>query len=141
VNTRTSGKKAGQRKPLKKTNGSRSKTDLSRKVSHGEFLPSHQRRKFPEPIQTLARRYIWWLSSDESLAYPLRVIAQVMDIGTWDDCGILEDYFGRAEMRRALKQAEPGWFRPRSWVLWHYCLGLTKWGDEPPSIPARSFDA
>ena len=142
MDTNTSGQKEGQVKSLEKANASRSEvTHLRQRASHGEFPPSRCRRTFPEPIRTLAKRYIWWLPSEESLAYPLRVIAQVMNLGTWSDCDILEDYFGRAEMRRALKQAEPGWFRPRSWVFWHYCLGLTAWGDEPPPLPVRSFDA
>jgi len=141
VDTHTSGQKERREKSLKRAHASRSEVaGLPRRISRGKSPSSRRRREFPEPIRTLAKRYIWWLPSEESLAYPLRVIAQVMDLGTWDDCNIIEDYFGRVAMRRALKQTEPGWFRPRSWVFWHYCLGLTEWGDEPPPLPVRSFD-
>lgn len=64
-----------------------------------------------------------------------------MDIGTMNDCITLEKFFGPAEMRKALKRAEPGWFRARSWVFWHYRLGLTEWDAEPPPLPTRSFNA
>jgi hypothetical protein len=112
-----------------------------RKVRRGEIPPPRRHRKFPEPVRALARRYIWWLSPDEALALPLRVVAQVMDIGTMDDCAILQEYFRHSDLRKALKNAEPGWFRPRSWAFWHYRLGVVNWGGEVPLLPARSFDA
>jgi uncharacterized protein (DUF3820 family) len=28
----------------------------------------------------LARRYVWWLSPEEALEYPQRVIARIMDL-------------------------------------------------------------
>jgi hypothetical protein len=63
-----------------------------------------------------------------------------MDIGTMADCATLEKHFGRPAMRNALKRAEPGWFRERSWAFWRYRLGLTQWGDEPAALPSRSLN-
>jgi hypothetical protein len=142
VELSTFSRRGGQARSAAKTVANRAKMRVFwRKVHCGE-LPSPRRyRKFPEAIQALARRYIWWLPPGEALAFPLRVVAQVMDIGAMDDCATLERFFGSVEMRHALKRAEPGWFRPRSWVFWHYRLGLAKWGDETPPLPTRAFDA
>ena len=89
----------------------------------------------------LAKTYIWWEPPAETLARPVRLVAQVMDLGTWDDCLALGRCFGKTMMRAALKNAQPGWFRPRSWTYWHYRLGLTPWESDPPAMPIRNFDA
>ncbi len=135
-------RRGGQARSVAKTAANRAKmAAFWRKVRRGQLPPPRRHRKFPEAVRALARRYVWWLSPDESLALPLRVVAQVMDLGTMTDCATLESHFGRPVMRQTLKRAEPGWFRERSWVFWHYRLGLTKWRGEPPPLPTRSFDA
>jgi hypothetical protein len=135
-------RKGGQAKSAEKTAANRAKMSAFwRRVRRGELPPPRRYRKFPDPVRALARRYIWWLSPDESLALPLRVVAQVMNVGTMADCATLESHFGRPGMRRALQRAQPGWFNERSWKFWHYRLGLTRWGAEPPSLPTRSFNA
>jgi hypothetical protein len=135
-------RRGGQVKSVAKTAANRAKMSAFwRKVRRGELPPPRRYRKFPDPIRALARRYVWWLSPDESLALPLRVVARVMDIGTMADCATIESHFGCPVMRNALKRAEPGWFRERSWAFWHYRLGLIMWGGEPPPLPKRSFDA
>jgi hypothetical protein len=134
-------RKGGLARSVAKTAANRTKmTVFWRKVRRGELPPPRRYRRYPDSIRALARRYVWWLSPDESLALPWRVVAQVMDIGTMADCATIESHFGRQAMRDTLKHAAPGWFRERSWVFWHYRLGLTRWGDEPPALPTRSFD-
>lgn len=135
-------KKGGRAKSAAKTVANRAKMKIFwRRVRSGE-LPAPRRRKvFPAAIQDLATRYIWWQPSEESLAFPLRVVAQVLNLGTAADCVTLEKFFGQTTMRAALQQAEPGWFRERSWVFWHYRLGLTPWGKEPPPLPSRTYVA
>ena len=135
-------RKGGWAKSPAKTAANRSKMRrFWRKVRRGEVPPPRRHRKFPEHILALAKRYIWWLPPEESLAAPLRVVAQVMDIGIWEDCNAIRGYFGVAAMKNAMKHASPGWFRPRSWFFWHYRLNLTPWGSEPPPMPIRSYDA
>ena len=135
-------RKGGQAKSDTKTAANRAKMSAFwRKVRRGELPPPRRYRQFPDSIRALARRYVWWLPPDRALALPQRVIAQVLDLGTMADCAALEAHFGRPAMRRVLQRAEPGWFRERSWGFWHYRLGLTQWGDEPPPLPTRSFDA
>jgi hypothetical protein len=94
---------------------------------------------FPDEIRALAQRYIWWKTPDEALRFPLRVVAQIMELGVAKDCALMKEYFGREKMVQALREAEPGWFSPRSWNFWHYRLGITKIGEEVPPLPIRQF--
>ena len=91
-------------------------------------------------LNRMARRYVWWMAPDEALReHPARLIAQVMDIGTFEDIVALEELLGRGILRDVIAHAQPGWLRPRSWNFWHYRLGITEPGDEPPPPPERRF--
>ena len=72
----------------------------------------------------LADRYIWWKTPAEAARYPDRVLAQVMDIGTFEDCRAMRAAFGDERLRRVMRRAEPGWFRARSWAFWQVALGI-----------------
>ncbi len=94
-------------------------------------------------LMPFARRYIWWLSPEDAVRRPRRVIAQVMNLGTPDDAEALLERFGAAALRDALRHADAGWFEygPRPtverWVEWHRRLGL---GEAPP-LPQRDLPA
>ncbi len=108
-----------------------------------ELAPTRARKgngSSPILIKRLAQRYIWWQSPEASGADPCRVFAQVMDIGTLEDVQALVNAVGRTTLTGVLKQARPGWFRPRSWAFWHTALGLATAGRIPP-IPSRRPDA
>jgi len=93
----------------------------------------------PEMLETVKRfaaKYIWWKTPDEAVKTPERVIAQVMDIGDYDDVQHLAGVVGDDALRRVLGVAEPGWFSERSWAYWHYRLGLASLRDLPPT-PSR----
>ncbi|MHB1712260.1 MAG: hypothetical protein ACYCV7_12790 [Acidimicrobiales bacterium] len=85
--------------------------------------------------------YIWWEPVEIAVAEPERLIAQVMDLGDWDDECDVEDAFDQAALRDVLANAQAGWFRPKSWSFWHYRLGITPFGAEPPPLPRRQFSA
>ena len=85
--------------------------------------------------------YIWWQPGEESLRWPERLIAQVMDIGDWDDECALEDAFEAAVLRTILEHSEAGWFRPKSWSFWNYRLGVVPLEAEAPPMPTRCFGA
>ncbi len=90
-----------------------------------------------DKLEPYAARYVWWKTPTEALRAPARVIAQVMDIGDWDDVQDLARIVGEDALRAVLVQAEAGQFRPRSWAYWCYRLGLAS-PDEPlPPQPAR----
>lgn len=79
----------------------------------------------PEQMDFLlkaARQYVWWKTPEEALFYPARVIAQIMNIGDWDDLCRLTELFTKQELADVLKNAEIGQFNPRSWSFWSYRL-------------------
>jgi hypothetical protein len=83
-----------------------------------------------------ASRYIWWKKPAEALQYPERIIAQVMDIGDYDDVQDMLRAFGETVPQHILRHAEAGMFSPRSWAYWHYRLRLAESGQVPP-LPQR----
>lgn len=90
-------------------------------------------------LASLAHKYIWWESPEDALRFPMRVIAQVMDLGTHEDSLILTDLVGEDALREVLLKAQAGWFNTRSWHYWHYRLGLCGPSEVPP-LPQRRFD-
>lgn len=89
-------------------------------------------------LKTMAKRYIWWKSPQEALADPDRILAQVMNIGDFDDALEMTELFEEERLRQILRNAEAGWFNERSWSYWHYRLGMADI-DQVPSIPVRRF--
>lgn len=92
-----------------------------------------------ELLAPYAARYIWWEPAHLAMRRPQRVIAQVMDLGDFEDANRLLAEAGRLALRDALERAEPGWFSPRSWHYWHYRLGLAAPGGRVPPLPRRTF--
>jgi hypothetical protein len=89
-----------------------------------------------ELIRRLATKYVWWQSAEEAAESPARVVAQVMNIGDYDDVQALVAAVGDAYLREILRHAEAGFFDARSWAYWHYRLNLAGPGAVPP-LPAR----
>ena len=91
-------------------------------------------------LNHLASTYIWWKTPEEALRYPDLLLAQVMDIGTFEDIQNLVRLLGEERLASVLRHAEPGWFRPQSWAYWHYRLGLTQPSENLPPEPRQRFD-
>jgi hypothetical protein len=93
-----------------------------------------------DPIlaRTFARKYLWWMDPEESLQDQDRLVAQVMNLGTFDDVRYVEQKLGADYLRRILKKARAGYFDDRSWTYWHYRLGMSTPG-KVPAPPQRSF--
>jgi hypothetical protein len=94
----------------------------------------------PDPalLTCFARKYIWWATPDVAVTMPERVVAQVMNIGDYDDVQALATLAGDDYLRTVLQHAEVGQFTPRSWAYWHYRLGLAS-PDHVPAMPTRTF--
>jgi hypothetical protein len=86
-----------------------------------------------------AAKYVWWEPPAEAVKRPRRVIAQVMNLGDFDDVRTLLGVAGKKALQSVLRAAEPGWFNARSWHYWHYALGLNKPNQPVPPMPAREF--
>ena len=91
-----------------------------------------------ETLLRFARKYVWWKTPDDAAAMPERVVAQVMNIGDYDDMVLLAEQAGDDYLREVLTHAEVGQFSERSWAYWHYRLGLAKPGQVPP-MPVRKL--
>lgn len=89
-------------------------------------------------LMQLAPKYIWWKTPDEAMAWPERLISQVMNIGDYADVQVLANQLGDARLRDVLTHAQAGQFGDRSWAYWHYRLGLATLDSLPP-IPVRRF--
>lgn len=92
----------------------------------------------PEALEPWARKYVWWETPEVAIRRPLRVVAQVMDIGDYDDVQALIASVGESVFRQAIERAEPGQFNDRSWAYWHHRLGLAPNG-RVPAAPRRRF--
>ena len=91
-------------------------------------------------LRRFARKYIWWKTLDEAVKLPERVIAQVMDIGDYDDMLALAKQVGDDVPRKVITQAEIGQFSARSWHYWHYRLDLAEI-DEVPPLPLQKLQS
>ena len=93
---------------------------------------------YEQSLKALANKYIWWKTPDEAVATPNRVMAQVMNIGDYEDVQVLVKIVGDDVLRDVLAHAEAGWFNERSWAYWHYRLDLATL-DTVPALPVRGF--
>jgi len=88
----------------------------------------------PAPeMARVAARLCWWKSPAEALSDPIRFVAQVMTLGSWDDVQTTRAHLGEELFRRALTQAPPGVFDEASWVYWHHVFDITP----VPPFPSR----
>lgn len=85
-----------------------------------------------------ADKYIWWQPPEVAVKDRHRVIAQVMNLGTFEDVQALRRQTGDMELKQALQEARPGEFSERSWNYWHLILGLSQLQAVPPP-PVRRF--
>jgi len=79
-----------------------------------------------------ARRYIWWGTTNDVTACPQKILAQVMNIGVWDDLCKLIELFPEKDLRKVLKTADIGQLNERSWHFWH-----NRFSEKIPSMPKR----
>ncbi len=92
----------------------------------------------PGALKPFAAKYVWWKTADDAVIMPQRVIAQVMNIGDYDDVQRLAAEVGNAVLCDVVVHAEAGQFNARSWAYWHYRLGLCDLDCVPP-LPVREF--
>ena len=79
--------------------------------------------------------YIWWKTPEEALEFPELVLAQVMDLCTWEDFVVVMEIFSKEELLDILSNAIAGQFRPQTWNFWYARLGYKS--NEIPPYPAR----
>lgn len=85
----------------------------------------------------LAKKYVWWEKPAEASRGRQRLVAQVMNLGDYDDVQRVAQRLGDKFLREVLRNAEAGQFDERSWAYWSYRLGIVRPGEAPPPLPAR----
>jgi len=96
---------------------------------------------FTDVLQKFGRKYFWWKSIDGQPFPDDRIIAQTMNLGTYDDILLLEQTVGKPRLVEIMLQAEPGWFNDRSWEFWRGRLTFATGAVIPDKAPRRAFHA
>lgn len=104
----------------------------------GAGAPMEKDGQLGKLLLAFAQKYIWWKNPAESALFPDRIVAQVMELGTFQDMQELIRVAGEQRTKEVLQRAEAGWFTPRSWHYWHLRLGLCEVGHVPP-LPKREI--
>jgi hypothetical protein len=91
-------------------------------------------------IAEFGRKYLWWKPVGGQLHSADRVIAQTMNLGTYDDILLLEQAVGRIRLVQIMLHAEPGWISDRSWEFWRGRLSFATGAAIPNKAPRRAFD-
>lgn len=85
----------------------------------------------------LAAKYVWWNPPDQVVKNQIdRLVANVMELGTWEDSNRLLAAVGSERFVSVLRSPPPGVISARSLAFWHCRLGLA--GD-PPKPGVRTF--
>jgi hypothetical protein len=92
-------------------------------------------------IAEFGRKYLWWEPVGDGPHSDDRILAQTMNLGTFDDIVELEATIDVARLVDIMKCAEPGWFSDRSWEFWRGRLSLATGEALPDEAPRRSFHA
>jgi hypothetical protein len=92
-------------------------------------------------IAEFGRKYLWSKLSGGQPHSDDRIIAQTMNLGTYDDILLLEQTIGRARLVGIMLHAEPGWISDRAWEFWRGRLSFATGAAIPNEAPRRAFDA
>jgi hypothetical protein len=95
---------------------------------------------FEKAIAEFGRKYLWWKPVGATSHSDDRIIAQTMNLGTYDDILLLEQTVGCARLVGIMLHAEPGWFSDRSWEFWRGRLSVATGATIPNEAPRRAFD-
>lgn len=94
-----------------------------------------------ETIAEFGRKYLWWEPVGDPPHSEDRIIAQTMNLATYDDILLLEQTVGRPRLVEIMLHAEPGWINDRSWEFWRGRLSFATGAAIPNDTPRRAFHA
>lgn len=86
-------------------------------------------------LDKLAKKYIWWERPEWAYTHPQVFLANLMNIGAWEDIQLGRKILGDELFKQALIEAPPGYFSYRSWDFWHLKFNLLP----IPDLPKRKF--
>src|SRR3979490_3056863 len=92
-------------------------------------------------IAEFGRKYLWWRPLGRQSHCDDRIIAQTMNLGTYDDILLLEETVGKARLLEVMLRAEPSWINDRSWEFWRGRLSFATGASIPKKGPRRALHA
>ena len=96
---------------------------------------------FEKAVAEFGRKYLWWKPVGAKSHSDDRIIAQTMNLATYDDILLLEQTVGKTRLVEIMLRAEPGWLSDRSWEFWRGRLSFATGAVIPDKAPRRSFHA
>jgi hypothetical protein len=76
-------------------------------------------------LTQLAAKYIWWTPPERVVRENVqRLVAQVMELGTWEDTNVLIDCVGERPFLALLENPPSGIVSDKSLAFWHIRLVL-----------------
>ena len=92
-------------------------------------------------MSELENRYFWWEPVGTEPRSAERIVAQAMNMASFDDIIRLERELGYDALLNTMLSAQPGWLDERSWEFWRGRLAFATGRAIPEKAPRRSFDA
>ena len=100
--------------------------------------PTHRFRE--QLLCELESRYFWWEPVGSEPRSPERIVAQAMNLASFQDARRLEKTLGPDRLARIMLSAAPGWIDERSWEFWRGRLTRATGLKMPDEPPRRMFD-
>lgn len=94
-----------------------------------------------QTLEKLGRKYLWWEPVGDRPHSEDRIVAQTMNLGTYDDILLLEQTIGKPRLVEIMLHAEPGWINDRSWEFWRGRLSFATGAAISDTAPRRAFHA
>ena len=82
--------------------------------------------------EALAEAYVWWLTPEETLRTPEKILRQILKMGTLSDYRKALELWGEQAFKDAMMTAPPGALDERSWNFWRRYFQL-----EEKAFPKR----
>jgi hypothetical protein len=92
-------------------------------------------------LSDLESKYFWWEPIGTEPRSSERVVAQAMNMASFEDVRRLETELGHDALLETMLAAQPGWLNERSWEFWRGRLAFATGRALPEEAPRRSLDA
>lgn len=86
-------------------------------------------------LDLLAKKYVWWESTAWAYDHSDILLANIMNLGDWNDIKNLRQIVGDETLKALLENAPPGSFNYRSWDYWHIKFDMLP----IPPLPTRNL--
>jgi hypothetical protein len=85
----------------------------------------------------IARKYLWWVPPAKAVKDQDRLVAQVMNLGTFEDARRVENDLGQDYLREVFLRANRGQIQERARTYWGHRLGVDQRAVAPERAPRR----